>query len=617
LAATLVAGSVTTDAQSGSCTDGSYRCAVLTDVPTYYSRLTDLSGFQVVSGTAGESVAGALVGDSDPGIELSGAGVVRSQSTVNLLGTNAYTMEAWVKFDGNWTAPFGGDYNVWADVPAQVRIESMNSSLGAASLPRESMRFARGRFNVVALGEFNEGPSESAVEARDLNPMTPGEWHHLVLTVNLDYAAFYVNGNLAVEGVLRSEHQSSFFPPVFRSGRLVIENTLGSAARTSFDEIAIYRRALTRERVVAHYNAGRPELTGGNTAALETQVVTLQASLAACQATTLERSAQIAGLTQQITDLTAGATIRGAQFTDLQAQLATANAGMAACTATADAQLSTINQLNAQIAAARASLVTAQADVSTLTLSVNDAQGQVANLTTQVAQVNARVTDLTAQLAASQSAASSLRDQLATATAEVSQLEGQLAAAATENAALREQHTTAQARVTAVEAELAASRAEETSLQQALATAQSQAASLNVQLSNALAQVTTATTQLAAANGEVVGLTTQLATLSAEANALQSQVQALNTANATLTVQVAALNAQLAALSNDYQTVVRASVDFAKWEYGAWSACQGASRGNPGTATRNASCVSRQGLPLPDASCTDLRPPRLTRSCAR
>jgi len=212
-----VAAAASTNAQSGSCTDGSYRCAVLNDNPAFYARLTDASQFDLASGPAPVSVPGAVRDDSDTAIELMPGTSLRTPTAVTIDTSGNYTVELWFKPEAGW--------NGSETLPASIFLEQR---LGEFGVQRLGMGLAVwGKARAVEYKGADEIYGSGFVQATGLNPLRMGQWNHLVFTVEqaLDEALFvrtavsvYLNGRkeAVVDGI---------GTPLTTPTRVVIRNT--------------------------------------------------------------------------------------------------------------------------------------------------------------------------------------------------------------------------------------------------------------------------------------------------------------------------------------------------------------------------------------------------------
>ena len=112
------------------------------------------------------------------------------------------------------------------------------------------------------------------------NPVVPGIWHHVAVTVDDTHYRLYLDGKLADEkpssgaivpvgaenySLLGPFHEFDVLPSRFGSYMMIAHNPArkGGAVTAQFDidELAIYKRALTMDEVLKQEQAGRPDMT--------------------------------------------------------------------------------------------------------------------------------------------------------------------------------------------------------------------------------------------------------------------------------------------------------------------------------------------------------------------
>lgn len=228
-----------------------YGTAVLADGPKGYWRLggspivNRVSPYDTASWTATLGRPGALTGDADTAIATGQTQWVRTQTAQ---WGWAYSLEAWVKTTSTAIGQpivAGGDYG-------------LNLSMGASGV--------RGVLAVTF-----DTPSGS-VGAHTATPYNDGQWHHVVgvwngsndSTILPTHFTVYVDGAPTTTVPL-----SSGLPqrgPVQAVDKTMISrnDVWGSWFTGDVDEVAVYDKALTAERVAAHYQAGRT-VPGGAT----------------------------------------------------------------------------------------------------------------------------------------------------------------------------------------------------------------------------------------------------------------------------------------------------------------------------------------------------------------
>jgi hypothetical protein len=218
----------------------SYREMVLTDQPIAYYRLAEAGGSEVkdeigahaatYTGPVKFSQPGALLTDPNPAIEPADGGCVAADRAIDFEGGRAFTLEIWVNYRGN------------DDAYRHLFTKNINAPEG-----RENFGiYVRGGTLVF----------ERWVDGDIVFVTSPGTasglYLHVVGTYNGAKLALYVNGRLKDEAddvrALRPIDASLIIGCAYY-GELA-EPTLGV-----IDEAAIYARALTPERIAAHYHA--------------------------------------------------------------------------------------------------------------------------------------------------------------------------------------------------------------------------------------------------------------------------------------------------------------------------------------------------------------------------
>jgi hypothetical protein len=227
LLAALAVGSASAD---GGQVSVSYRDAVLADAPVAYWRLGETSG--IVAGDEAAShdgeyrggVAlgepGAVAGDADPAAGFDGANdSVRIRNAPSLNPTSALSIETWLR----------------------------PGSLASSSLVRKDTQYmlrltSGGRivFRIWKGGTANEVSVPGAV--------TADSWSHLVATWNGSTMELWVDGVLRATRALAA-------PSASGSQSLYLGSTNQSYdwLDGTLDEIALYDKALTPERIQAHF----------------------------------------------------------------------------------------------------------------------------------------------------------------------------------------------------------------------------------------------------------------------------------------------------------------------------------------------------------------------------
>ncbi|MES2706321.1 MAG: LamG domain-containing protein [Verrucomicrobiota bacterium] len=252
---TLTAARVTAHYQAGTSAaqSGGYAAAVLADAPTEYLRLSE-PPFQpaVNSGTLGQAADGGVIntlndaeGPRPPGFagfEAANTAVLFDGTTISTsLGApqglniaGAITLEAWVK-----TA-----------VPAGVVPADIITHGGPDNLPGAVLRVnTNGEYEV---GSVNAAGTHSAKFTMPAEDQAGDQWVHLAGTHDGAAWRLYRNGALVATTADTVGALASTAPWAFgMRGDSADEGLTGT-----IDEPAVYGKALSADRIAAHYNAG-------------------------------------------------------------------------------------------------------------------------------------------------------------------------------------------------------------------------------------------------------------------------------------------------------------------------------------------------------------------------
>jgi hypothetical protein len=218
----------------------SYRDTVVSDMPIAYYRF-DEAGGTVAKDEMGKHpgtyvgavefrAPGLVASDANPGIKLGSApGCVSLGNTIDFTGKSPFTLEIWVRYtaiDGNYRFLFHKNFYDAAG----------RENFGVHAQDPDALSFERYVSNV-------------GLAARSgLKPI--GEVVHVVSVYTGAELQLYANG------VLRGQAQDDRLSPAKTS-----ELAVGCGGETTgttmgiIDEAAIYDRALTFERIIAHYRA--------------------------------------------------------------------------------------------------------------------------------------------------------------------------------------------------------------------------------------------------------------------------------------------------------------------------------------------------------------------------
>lgn len=234
--------STTVDGDSSMTTDAAlddYARVVLEDSPIGYWRLEERAGATFVNERGGAPAQ--LVGS---GCALGVGGVTASGVGVDLVGTCAIEM--------------GNVYAFGAKVPysleAWIKVTSLSGSV--------NWIFSRGTRDAERTGYqlwFNDASTtfnrrlggQPDGEARATPPLSPNTFHHVVGTYDGQTNRLFIDGSLAATA------PASQPLPAGSDGTFLVGDTangLGTRQGT-FDEIAVYDKTLSPERIGVHFNA--------------------------------------------------------------------------------------------------------------------------------------------------------------------------------------------------------------------------------------------------------------------------------------------------------------------------------------------------------------------------
>jgi hypothetical protein len=237
------------DSSAGCEGDAGYRALVLCDQPAAYWRLGERgppSAFDQVDGgpvgtydPSGEGgiqygAPGAIAGDPDTAIHLSGTTMVTVGAPLGFPGMAAFSLEAWVK-------PDVVDTNYRAIV-SSVAWPNGGHKVGYALWSRTTG---------VAVERYSG--TGAAQTALDPAALPTGAYSHVVATYDGGTLSVYENGTLM--GALFVPLPVDNVKAAFEIGNetaVVFPPWIGN-----IDEVAVYAHALSAGRVTEHYRVGR------------------------------------------------------------------------------------------------------------------------------------------------------------------------------------------------------------------------------------------------------------------------------------------------------------------------------------------------------------------------
>lgn len=238
------AGDVATDAPSDAALLP-YPAEVLADKPVLYLRLGEKSGLtardetQQRSGTYGGEAKlgekGAILGDPDTAVRFTGAATSRLviPSGLDFPGTVPFSVEIWAlqtKAD-DAPNPFG-----WA-VDHQAYGPGRNGW---------ALRFGN------SVLSFERWADNNISSVQSPSPLAEGKYQHIVATFDGTLAVLYVDS-----AQVRTETSPIVMHPMTTSWSAGAQNCGCGTANFNgtLDELAIYDKALTPARILAHYRA--------------------------------------------------------------------------------------------------------------------------------------------------------------------------------------------------------------------------------------------------------------------------------------------------------------------------------------------------------------------------
>ena len=216
--------------------DDSYMAAVMADAPIAYWRLEESSGATAQDASGAGHNAAFVVGP-----QLGREVTPRLGAAIHLTSTN---QGDGVRLDhAPWMNLSGGTFEVWA-MPDRVAYPEAIFLLDKGNAWQLNVS-ANGR---PAFAFPGGGGAQSSLQ------MVVGQVYHVVGTYDAQLMRIYVNGALhaqvATAGApLRSSNDALHIGRGLTPGRFDFEGAI--------DEVAIYDKVLSVERIRAHYEAGR------------------------------------------------------------------------------------------------------------------------------------------------------------------------------------------------------------------------------------------------------------------------------------------------------------------------------------------------------------------------
>lgn len=225
----------------------SYESTVLADGPIAYWRLGETTGPSAVDatghghtgtfvgGTLG--VPGAIACDPDRALRLSSTDSTRVTvpRSAALEPASSITVEAWIRPTGSVT-PFS--MIVWYG-------DNSAEPWGSWGIQRNNM--SQTSFSALVA-------TKSKDAWVDFASIVVGAWQHVALTYDGTMVRTYLNGTVSGQGTLTGAIQYDAVHGLV----IGAYQTNSGVFNGEIDEVAVYGKALTAQRILAHYTAGSP-----------------------------------------------------------------------------------------------------------------------------------------------------------------------------------------------------------------------------------------------------------------------------------------------------------------------------------------------------------------------
>lgn len=241
---TVDAADAPRDASAADARASSYREEVMADGPLMYLRLGDGPGATQLKDETGRiqplvigapvfGVAGAIAGDPDTAVDLSN-GAIDCGAAFDFAGAQPFSIEAWVKVDLPTLEP---RYVARKERLVDAGPDALSPDMFGVHLVDTNFIFARRAAGV--LGAINPAVMPST------------EFRH--------YVAVFTGTSLLgyIDGIVRETFPASS-PLGSMDGHFFVgaRNATSGFLNGVLDEVAVYDKALPRDRVGAHYRMG-------------------------------------------------------------------------------------------------------------------------------------------------------------------------------------------------------------------------------------------------------------------------------------------------------------------------------------------------------------------------
>jgi hypothetical protein len=251
--------------------DSSYAAAVLCDQPIAYYRLGESAGTAAKDekntfpasyvGQVDLARTGALINDPDTAVHFSAMDsyvLVPDADPLDFAGLQSFTLEVWVEFDLPLGSTGTGRFHLVSKKDDSVAVQDQRGY--ALFFNGDQDAGSSQRFGFVRNAEDADGGLATKSIVSDVIP-SPGVYHHVVAVFTGSSPPVGAPANtlqLFVDGAPSGQTNSSSAALPATSIDLSLGNSPGGgqSANGTLDEVAIYAKALSPERIQAHYAIG-------------------------------------------------------------------------------------------------------------------------------------------------------------------------------------------------------------------------------------------------------------------------------------------------------------------------------------------------------------------------